>query len=206
MNPTGSGTNTDTAAFDALLVAGERLIIERGMEAVTLAALAERSGVALEQVQRHFSDPAAAISAVIAADEAHFLRAVQIRARKVPAPQRLRALIEACVSEYDWTLWIELWSHALREPWAVELRQALDDDLRAALADLIREGQAAGDFAPTDPDRAAIIVSCLLDGFATQATLGDSRVSARFMHRACLWTVERLLGPSSGMEVQTENA
>jgi hypothetical protein len=109
--------------------------------------------------------------------------------------------VEACVTQFDWTLWIELWSLALRERWAAELRAELDAAFRAELVGLIREGQGTGVFGTVDSERAAAIISSHLDGFATQATLGDSHVSAHYMHRACLWTVDRMLSSNLGRAI-----
>lgn len=156
--------------------------------------------------KREFDSAEEAIAAAMREEERRFRRELHERLGDATAAEKLDALIAACVSECDATMWIELWSRALREPWAAELRQELDDEFRATLAELIRAGQAAGDYRATDPDRAALILSSLLDRFAAQATLGDSRVSAHYMHRACLWATERLLRPTGGAPEEARDA
>lgn len=174
------------------------LIAKRGMARFTLAELADAAAMPEPTVARQFASSEDAIAAVMREGEREFLHELYARLGDAPAAEKLDALIAACVSECDSTMWIELWSQALREPWAAELRQELDDEFRGVLAELIRAGQAEGDYRATDPDRAALILSSLLDGFAAQATLGDSRVTARYMHRACAWAAERLLGAPPG--------
>ena len=183
--PGGDGTLLATIA---------RVLAESGMEAFTLDGLAARAGVSPGAVRERFAGEADAIAACVRHDEARFLGAVVERTLGAAPEERLRAVVEGCVTEYDWTLWVELWSLALREPWAAELRQELDDAFRGELLGLIRAGQATGAFAVADAECAAVAVAALLDGFATLATFGDSRVSPHYMHRACLWTIDRLLG------------
>jgi AcrR family transcriptional regulator len=184
-----------------LFAAGVRLIADRGMEAFTLDDLAGRAGLELDEVLARWSNPAQAIADCMRWDESRFLVEVHERTGAAPPEVRLRALVEACVTQFDWTLWIELWSMALRERWAAELRAELESAFRAELAGLIREGQETGVFGAVGPERAAAILSSLLDGFATQATLGDSYVSAQYMHRACLWTADRMLSSNLGREI-----
>jgi hypothetical protein len=184
-----------------LYAAGVRLIADRGMETFALEDLAARAGLEVDEVLARWSDPAQAIADCMRWDESRFLLEVQERTSTAPPEVRLRALVEACVTQFDWTLWIELWSLALRERWAAELRAELDAAFRAELVGLIREGQGTGVFGTVDSERAAAIISSLLDGFATQATLGDSHVSAHYMHRACLWTVDRMLSSNLGRAI-----
>jgi AcrR family transcriptional regulator len=192
---------TELGGDAPLLAAGVHLIAERGMEAFTLEDLAARAGLEVDEVLARWSDPAQAIADCMRWDESRFLVEVHDRTGAGPPEVRLRALVQACVTQFDWTLWIELWSLALREAWAAKLRAELDEAFRAELLGLIREGQETGAFGTVDSERAAAIIASLLDGFATQATLGDSYISAHFMHRACLWTVDRLLGSNLGRGV-----
>src|SRR5262245_65940460 len=97
---------------------------------------------------------------------------------------RLRFMIEASAEEYDWTLWIELWARALRDPAAREARQRLDYRWRDEIAAVIRAGQAAGEVGDADPGAAALLLSALLDGLAVQATLHDPDVAREPMVRA----------------------
>jgi transcriptional regulator BetI-like protein len=107
---------------------------------------------------------------------------------------RLRALIEACAAEYDWTLWMELWGRALRDRGAAAARQRLDDRWRDQIAEVIRGGQRVGAFAEIDADHAAAIIASVLDGLAVQVTLGDPEISAGQMRDLTVSTAELLLG------------
>jgi hypothetical protein len=73
----------------------------------------------------------------------------------------------------DWRLWLELWVRALHDPDARETRESLDRRWRTALREVIEEGVAAGEFAPSEPDAAAIRLASLMDGLAIQLALED---------------------------------
>lgn len=156
--------------------------------------------------KREFDSAEEAIAAAMREEERRFLRELHERLGDATAAEKLEALIAASAEAFDQRMRIELWSRTVRERWAAELRQELDDEFRRAVAELIRSGQADGDFRATDPDQAALIITSLLDGFAAQATLGDSRVSAHYMHRACLWAAERLLRPAAGVPEEARDA
>ena len=190
----GDGSTTDQGGDGTLLATVVRLVSERGMGALTLEDIAAGTGVSPEELRERFPTEADAICACVRQDEDRFLGEIVERTSGAAPEERLRAIVEGCVIEYDWTLWVELWSMSLREPWAADLRAELDAAFRREVLGLIRAGQATGAFAVADAERAAVIVSALLDGFATEATFGDSRVSPHYMHRACLWTIDRLLG------------
>ena len=53
------------------------------------------------------------------------------------------ALLEACVPDYDWTFWIELWSLALRDERASALRIELDERFRDVIEEIVRDGVEA---------------------------------------------------------------
>ena len=112
------------------------------------------------------------------------------------AAERLTALIEACVVEYDWSLWIELWSLALRDERARTLRRELDRDFRERIDGLISEGVERGEFQVKDRPATTMAIATLIDSMAVQATLRDTTVSPNYMFRACVSVAGSLLGAS----------
>jgi AcrR family transcriptional regulator len=79
-----------------------------------------------------------------------------------------------------WTLWIDAWASALREPALRRTMRRLDVRWRAALATVIADGVAQQAFTCADPHASAQRLTALLDGLAVQVTLG-STVSKREM-------------------------
>ena len=70
-----------------------------------------------------------------------------------------------------WTVWIDAWASALRQP---EMRQTicrLDRRWRDALQQVITDGVAAGEFDCPDPKASAQRLTALLDGLAVHVTV-----------------------------------
>ncbi len=178
-----------------LLAAAAEVIAARGFAATRIADVAERAGTSPAGVLYWFESREELLAEALTAAEEQFAERLRQRLGRIERPsERLIALIESSVGgDDDWTLWIELWARALRDPGLAESRQRLDDHWRALIAEVVREGQNAGDFAGPDPDRAAIELSALMDGLAVQVALCDGSVSAALMRAICIEVAERLL-------------
>jgi len=70
----------------------------------------------------------------------------------------------------------------------------LDRRWRRTIADIVRQGQASGEFAAVDADEFALRLAALLDGLAIQVVLGDPEVPAERMFDLCMATCARELG------------
>ena len=103
-------------------------------------------------------------------------------------------MLEACVPDYDWTYWIELWSLSLRDERASALRTELDERFRDMIEEIVRDGVESGEFTVPDTRRAAITISALIDAMALQATLGDTTIRPNYMLDACVSVCGTLLG------------
>jgi hypothetical protein len=123
--------------------------------------------------------------------------------RRIPsAKEQLQRLIDLSVPGYlpeygrldEWALWIEVWVRALRDPQMAKDREALDQRWRQSIADIIRAGQAAGEFAAGDADELALRLGSLIDGLAIQVIMNDAQVTPTRMHRACIEVAARELG------------
>ena len=93
-----------------------------------------------------------------------------------------------------WTLWVELWSRALRNDEAARKREALERRWRNTIAEVVREGQRSGEFGPVDPERFATYLSALMDGLALQVLFHDSAVDGELVNEMCLDAAARELG------------
>ena len=115
----------------------------------------------------------------------------------------LRRLIDLSVPgllpEYgrldEWALWIEVWVRALRDPDTAKDREVLDQRWRAQIAEIVRGGQASGEFSSTeDPDELSLRIAALIDGLAIQVALNDSLVTTERMHRTTMEVAAQTLG------------
>ena len=95
----------------------------------------------------------------------------------------------------DYTLWMEIWVRARRDPTVRRSYFRLDRRQRALIADIVRDGQEAGEFrADVDPDEFALVLSGLLDGLGVQVTLGQPDVTPARMVDRCITLASSELG------------
>ena len=161
-----------------ILAAAIEVIAERGIAATRIADVAERAGTSPAGVLYWFKTKDELLGQALTADERRFADDLAHRLAGVDdARERLVAVIDACVEDTNWTLWIELWTRALRDDAIRAERQTLEDDWRAVLTRIIRAGTEDGSFEPDDPDETALALASLIDGLAVQVTLGDATLT-----------------------------
>src|SRR5918992_455792 len=85
-------------------------------------------------------------------------------------------------------------ARAPRDPDVARDRQALDRRWRTTIADIVREGQAAGEFVPVDAAAFALRLAALIDGLAILVVLKDPEVTRERMFDLCMDTCARELG------------
>jgi hypothetical protein len=186
-----AGVQTENGLSEGLLEAATAVLREEGYEGLSRASLAVRAGLPENDVP----EPWALFAAVIRTDETQFNAIVDNAVAATPVPgEQVLALIEACVTDFDWSYWIELWSLALRDERARDLREELDRGFRMRLEKLIAVGRESGDFDVPDPATTAAAIATLIDSLAVDATLHDDTVSPNYMFGASASVAGRLLG------------
>jgi AcrR family transcriptional regulator len=150
-----------------IVSAARALYFERGQDAVTMRAVAERVGVTATALYRHFADKDAILREVVG-EGSRLLGSHLFRALEAPtALGRLRATAEAYLD------------FAVAQPRAYRSLfeggtdvsgespvQAQRGAARRFLRDRVREGMDAGVIAQGDPDGLALTVWALLHGLA----------------------------------------
>ena len=178
-----------------ILAAASEVIAERGLAATRISDIAERAGTSGPALLYWFESKDELLGEALGFAEQSFYDGLNERLAQLQSPcERLRLLIEASAEAYDWTLWMELWTLALRDRKTADTRLQLDRRWRRELEREVRAGQAAGDFAADgDPDRIVAIIASLLDGLAVQATLQDPDFSPSRIVELTVEIAERLL-------------
>jgi AcrR family transcriptional regulator len=178
-----------------ILSAAAEVIAERGLASTRIADVAERAGTSAPAVLYWFENKDVLLTEALTSNEDRFDAALGERLATITSPAaKLVALIAACAHDYDWRLWVELWARSLQDAGTARARHALDDRWRGLLADLVRDGQAAGEFGECDPEETALALAALIDGLSLQMTLRDPSVAPARMYETCIATAERLLG------------
>jgi AcrR family transcriptional regulator len=177
-----------------LLEAAAAVIAERGIGSTRIADVAERAGTSPPAVLYWFESKDELLAEALTVEEERFYRHLTESMEELERPRdKLRLMIESSAEEYDWTLWMELWTRALRDRSTLVARRRLDDRWRAQIAEVIRDGQRAGEFGEADPGDVALVLASLIDGLAVQVTLADPAVSKERMLARALDIAERLL-------------
>jgi AcrR family transcriptional regulator len=180
----------------AILSAAAEVISERGVQGTRISDVAERAGTSAPGVLYWFPTKDELLAeALVFSDDRYYEGLTAELEGLESATARLARLIDHWPAEGDIEsiLWMELWVRALRDPRLAQTRERLDRRWRAAIADIIREGQASGEFTAADADDVALLLTAVMDGFAIQLALGDPAVSAETVRRHCLGLAEAQL-------------
>jgi AcrR family transcriptional regulator len=180
----------------AILTAAAEVISERGVHNTRIRDVAERAGTSAPGVLYWFpTKDELLVQALQFADDRFYEGLTEELGTLDSATARLDRLIELWPAEGDGetVLWMELWVRALRDPELAKTRERLDRRWREAIADIVRDGQASGEFGPADADDVALLLGAVMDGFAIQLALGDPAVTADTVRRHCLGLAETRL-------------
>jgi AcrR family transcriptional regulator len=212
----GTAAMTDGAAADdsevlgtgdqrrgQMLVAALEVISERGYADTRIADVAERAGVSPALVIYYFKTKDQLLTEAIRFYEDTWYAVGQRRMAELDsAADRIEAIVGmSCLPEDQpeprdsWLLWLDFWAVAARNPEVASVRQKSDDRWRQVIAELVRDGQEAGEFRTTiDAATFAIGLSALLDGLTIQMALDDPVVDPVLAFELCMRFVADELG------------
>ena len=184
-----------------VLQAARACIVALGYERVTMRDIAEAAGVSTGTVVFYFRDKESVLEAALLGkiqDTGIAFRAALEGAQS--ARDRLERLIEASLPASDevrdeWRLWLTFWGEATRNERLRAVSERQHQRWTRFLARIVREGVAAGESTPVDPDATATQIAALVDGMAVQATLGNPALSPERMRQLCLDALSHLLPP-----------
>jgi AcrR family transcriptional regulator len=175
-----------------IIAAAADVLYERGLFDTRIGDIAERAGTSSPTILYYFESKDRLLEeAVDLTDHEFYERMTEGQAQRRGAVEKLVHLIEETSlgpgGLSDWTLWMEMWVRARRDPAVRDTYFRLDRRQRELIANIVREGQASGDFdSGADPDDFALVLSGLMDGLGVQVTLGQPDVTAARMVERCL--------------------
>src|ERR1700722_15201304 len=142
--------------------AAAEVLYERGLFETRIGDIAERAGTSAPTTPYYFESKDRLLEeAVDQTDREFYARLTEGQARYERASDKLVHLIEETSlgpgGFSDWTLWMEIWVRARRDETVRESYFELDRRQRKLIADIVRDGQAAGEFT-TDADPAEFAV------------------------------------------------
>ena len=183
-----------------IVAAAAEVLYERGLFETRIGDIAERAGTSSPTILYYFESKDRLLEeAVDHTDRSFYGRLSAGQARQERPSDKLVHLIEETSlgpgGLSDYTLWMEIWVRARRDSSVRRSYFRLDRRQRELIADIVREGQAAGEFnADADPDDFALALSGLMDGLGVQVTLGQPDVTPERMVERCLALASTELG------------
>jgi AcrR family transcriptional regulator len=194
-----------------ILKAAVQVIAEKGLCDTGIKDVADRAGTSPALVIYYFGKKDVLLAEALSfADEGFYAQTADAVAKMSSARDRLVELVRSSCSvgeaeeDFDeWVLWLDLWARAPRDPDVARDRQALDRRWRTSITEIVRDGQAAGEFARVDAELFALRLAALMDGLAILVVLKDPDVDRERMFDLCIDTCARELGFSWTAEDRT---
>jgi AcrR family transcriptional regulator len=191
---------TDHLRKPQIVAAAAEVLYERGLLDTRIGDIAERAGTSAPTILYYFESKDRLLEeAVDYTDREFYSRLTEGQLRHERASDKLVHLIEETslgpggISDY--TLWMEIWVRARRDDAVRDSYFRLDRRQRGLIADIVRDGQASGEFRPeADPAEFALVLSGLMDGLGVQVTLGQPDVTPERMVDRCLSLASAELG------------
>jgi AcrR family transcriptional regulator len=163
---------------EEILVATIAEIEKSGMSALRVSDIAASLGVSSGLVFYHFDTKDAllvdALEYAVVRDADRLDRALAKEGEPLERLRRVLTSYGPTGAAHGWTLWIEAWSTALREPSIQASLRKLDKRWRDALQDVITEGVTTGVFNCEDPKGTVARVGALLDGLSVASLIYKS--------------------------------
>jgi AcrR family transcriptional regulator len=183
-----------------IVSAAAEVLYERGLFDTRIGDIAERAGTSSPTILYYFESKDRLLEeAVDQTDREFYQRLTNGQQQLERASAKLVHLIEETSRGpggiSDWTLWMEVWVRARRDPSVRDSYFALDRRQRSLIAEIVRDGQREGEFnEDADAEQFAISLSGLMDGLGVQVTLGQPDVTPERMVERCLALAESELG------------
>jgi AcrR family transcriptional regulator len=156
-----------------ILATAVDLVREKGLWNVRIADVAKRAGISPASVVYYFGSKDQLFAHAIAeADDAFYAPLHPELAALDRAVDKLAWLMVRS-SESDWILWIDLWGYTRRHPETASAQSSFHRRWRGTIAEVIRYGQATGEWGECEVEDVAMRLSALTDGLAVHMVLGE---------------------------------
>ncbi len=180
---------------EQIVSAALELFKTSGFAGVSTRDLAEHAGLARSHVYHYFPDWKTLRREAFERFVAEQIAETEALHAGQPAPKALKSFLRHYLpqeDDRDWPMWMGAWVEALREPELAATFHAGTRHWETVLEKIIRQGEAAGDWACAHPARAARQLTALLNGYSDNMLVrGGGTASAQPLHE--IMEVARLL-------------
>jgi AcrR family transcriptional regulator len=188
---------------EAVLQAALDVIVDRGLANTRMSDIAERAGMSAGHILYYFESKDDLLMELLRrTDDLLFKQAAEEFELLPSWTERLRRLTELAApsgrSDPGWIVWLEVWSLSPHDERIGLGHAELDRRWVATLADMIRSGQAAGEFSDdVDPVDFAVRYGAMMDGLAIKVVAGIDGMDAQRLLEACGAAADRELKVST---------
>lgn len=190
-----------SSARERILDAAVRRIAREGIDDARIARIATDAGVSSAAVHYHFASREALLAEALehSYERAGDMRMLTGEDAPASATARLRLMVDQCLPapgslRDDFILWAELWLRAARTPELRDTSARLYQRMCEWFAEVLAEGEAAGEFTVPDMGRAPDRILALCDGYGIRVLCEDPAMP-RERARDEVWAaVAQLLG------------
>lgn len=187
---------------DAILRAAAEVIGERGLAETRLSDITLRAEVSPPLAVYYFAAKDRLLAEALFYPDERFYTEMRSELATIPSSggQLIRLIEWTCPLLLDpggygqWTLWLESWTRALRDPDVAAQRQALDRRWRDTIAEIVRQGGRTGEFATVAVEDFVVRLAAIIDGLVIQVLLGDPAVDPERMREVVVGMAARELG------------
>ena len=173
---------------EEILRATHGLVLKLGFAATRITDVATVLGVSTGLIHYHFSSKDELLSETLRfAADLDLLRLEQTVAEGRDPIERIDRTLREYLpgpSDVSWTLWIDAWGEALRNPKLRAISQELDSTWVNVMERVIVEGVADGTFFCAQPGDAAWRIASMLDGLGLQVVMHSTMDSATMLEHA----------------------
>lgn len=156
-----------------ILAAAIELLSERGLWSVRVADVAERAGTSPAAVIYYFGTKNELLKAALIDVDSAFYSRIWFELEQIETAIERLAWLMVRSSRSDWILWIDLWAQARRHPELMPIRREFAERWCTTIADVVRHGQARGEFAAVDADEVGVRLGALTKGLAVNVAHDD---------------------------------
>ncbi|WP_416963205.1 TetR/AcrR family transcriptional regulator [Streptomyces sp. Agncl-13] len=174
-----AGARKNAPPREDVLAAAVRMIAERGLEQLTMAALGREVGMSSGHLLYYFHSKDELLLQALEWSEGRLgaERGRLLTRTGATVRERVDAYVDLYVPDGHrdphWTLWLEVWNRSQNADEDARDRQAAIEGVwHRDLVALIAEGVSRGEFWAVDPDRFAARLRALLDGFSIHVAIG----------------------------------
>jgi AcrR family transcriptional regulator len=190
---------------EQILEAAGRCFARRGYAQTTMQGIFADAGLSAGAIYSYFKSKSEIYMALTERDLQADLRryADAIASGGATAWERLHGLVERCMANFtdpDQEEFVRLYlleflpASATNPELALALRRR-NEQLQSLLVQVLREGIAAGQFRPLDPEAAAALILAAADGVRLHAVTFGTLAGARAMYETYIANLKTVVGP-----------